>query len=217
LGDARTAGLHAGPAARASVRRRLIEASMDAIAWRGLVRFSMTEVSRAAKVSRQTLYRYFPSKKALLTGLTEHLRQQIEEGMIRTIEADPSVEGRLMAVSNYNVHPDLRRRVEVLIKAESEFMLRVLGAYHDNFRRLLVNALGPLFDTAEEKHGVVLDRALVAETVMRLRMSVFLLPPADDLTFTKRAVQSLLSCVLEQPGTWAMEPAQALHEGTGGE
>jgi AcrR family transcriptional regulator len=62
------------PTAEASTRRRILAATFVVLARSGRKKLMLSEVAAEAKVSRQTLYRYFPSKEALLDafGLYEH-------------------------------------------------------------------------------------------------------------------------------------------------
>lgn len=54
---------------RARTYRRLIDAAMRLVRQRGLV--TVAEVAAAARVSRATAYRYFPSRSQLVTALVE--------------------------------------------------------------------------------------------------------------------------------------------------
>jgi AcrR family transcriptional regulator len=52
-------------------RERILEAAVDMVAERTVSALSMDELAERARVSRATLYRIFPGKASLLTGLIE--------------------------------------------------------------------------------------------------------------------------------------------------
>ncbi|HEX9994053.1 MAG TPA: TetR family transcriptional regulator [Acidimicrobiales bacterium] len=62
-----------------ATRDAIVDAAYAVIASDGMARLSMSEVARRAGVSRQTLYRHFPSRQELLTAvvLREHRSFQV--------------------------------------------------------------------------------------------------------------------------------------------
>lgn len=54
-------------------RVRILEALADVIVTDGVAAFSVQAVADRAGVAHRTVYRHFPSREALLEGLTEHL------------------------------------------------------------------------------------------------------------------------------------------------
>ncbi|MGI5222710.1 TetR/AcrR family transcriptional regulator [Nocardia sp. CA-290969] len=57
------------PALRDHIEAAILTAAADVLAVRGTA--SMAEIAAAAGIGRATLYRYFPNREALLSGLTE--------------------------------------------------------------------------------------------------------------------------------------------------
>ena len=55
-----------------TVRERVMAAGLVTAETHGLSRMSMGDVAKQAGVSRQTVYRYFPSKEALVAAVVEH-------------------------------------------------------------------------------------------------------------------------------------------------
>lgn len=202
----RAAKADAGPAFN-PVHHRILAATVEVIAARGLERLSMTEISQAAGISRQTLYRYFASKEVLIEGVIRDFKQRIGDSLYAAIEADPSLDGRLRAVSGYNSDERDRRRMEALLRSEPAFMLRFLQGYAEEASVLVGHALRPFLDAAEREHGVVIDRNLVAETLTRLRLSLFLVPGSDDLEYSRRVVRALVLGVIEDPAGWTAPAA----------
>src|SRR6478736_1050851 len=75
----------------------ILAAARRVIAERGPGRFTMSAIAAAAGVSRPTLYRWFPSKDALLEALSTY-EEQLFDGRLRAvIEAQKSPGRRLDA------------------------------------------------------------------------------------------------------------------------
>jgi AcrR family transcriptional regulator len=53
--------------AQGSIREQIVAAALETAADHGIARLSIGDVARRAGLSRQTLYRHFPSKEALVT------------------------------------------------------------------------------------------------------------------------------------------------------
>ena len=110
-----------------SIRQRLLDAALEAATMHGITKLSMGDVARRAGLSRQTLYRYFPSKDALIAAVvgaqTTDLIGQVV-GAAATIE-DPrrSLEAALVtALRLLRDHPLLDR----LLTTEPEALLPLL-------------------------------------------------------------------------------------------
>jgi AcrR family transcriptional regulator len=73
--DRRFAGTREGEAAddprSRQSRRQIIDAALDVLAERGFAGFSMDGLARHASVSKATIYRFWPSRVALLIDATE--------------------------------------------------------------------------------------------------------------------------------------------------
>jgi len=65
---------------RPGVRRDILEAAASVIAGRGRA-VSMAEIAAAAGIGRATLYRYYPTREALVTGLMLDALDQVAQGI----------------------------------------------------------------------------------------------------------------------------------------
>src|SRR3989304_6720342 len=54
-------------------RHRVLQAGQELFLEHGFERCTMEAISAAARVSKPTLYRYYPDKQALFWGVLEHL------------------------------------------------------------------------------------------------------------------------------------------------
>ena len=111
----------------AAVPQRLLDAALEAATIHGIARLSMGDVARRADLSRQTLYRHFPSKDALVaavvTAETTQLIEQVVAAAVQETEPQASLEaGLLAALTVLRDHPLLDR----LVRTEPEALLPLL-------------------------------------------------------------------------------------------
>ncbi len=60
---------------------RLLDAALSTIERHGVARFTMEDVGRSAGLTRQTVYRYFPSRPALIDAVVERREQLLLKGL----------------------------------------------------------------------------------------------------------------------------------------
>ncbi len=111
----------------AAVPQRLLDAALEAATIHGIAKLSMGDVARRAELSRQTLYRHFPSKDALVaavvTAETTQLIEQVVAAAVQETEPQASLEaGLLAALTVLRDHPLLDR----LVRTEPEALLPLL-------------------------------------------------------------------------------------------
>lgn len=116
-----------GPDDATPVPERLLAAALEAATLHGIARLSMGDVARRAELSRQTLYRYFPSKDALVAAVVTHETAQLIEKVVAAAlpHEDPQVSleaGLLAALTVLRDHPLLDR----LVRTEPEALLPLL-------------------------------------------------------------------------------------------
>jgi AcrR family transcriptional regulator len=69
------------PSAELSTRRRILAATFVVLARSGRRKLMLSDVAAEAKVSRPTLYRYFPSKEALLDAFGLYEQDNFDAGI----------------------------------------------------------------------------------------------------------------------------------------
>jgi AcrR family transcriptional regulator len=111
------------------VRERILEAALDLLAERGYRAASMPEIARAAATAVGNLYRYFPSKEALLdAALPDSVVTRIEELTLSNL--------RVLAASGSRYRPGGRSRRSAGGQASG------LGLYRRELRFLFKGASG---------------------------------------------------------------------------
>lgn len=111
-----------------SVREQLLAATVEAASIHGIARLSMADVAQRAGLSRQTLYRHFPSKDVLLAEAvaqeTGDLIAKVTSAASRHDDPVDALEaGLLTALRAAREHPLLDR----LIRTEPETLLPLLS------------------------------------------------------------------------------------------
>lgn len=109
------------------IPQRLLDAALEAATIHGISKLSMGDVARRADLSRQTLYRHYPSKDALVaavvTAETTKLIEQVVAAALEHEDPQDSLEaGLLAALTVLRDHPLLDR----LVRTEPEALLPLL-------------------------------------------------------------------------------------------
>ena len=110
-----------------SIREQILAAAVEAATVHGLSKLSMGDVAKQAKLSRQTLYRHFPNKDALIAEVvlaeTDALIDTVvQAGQDHDDPRDALAAGLLAALRAARAHPLLDR----LIRTEPEALLPLL-------------------------------------------------------------------------------------------
>lgn len=175
-----------------TVREQILAAAIDAAADHGIARLSMADVARRAGLSRQTLYRHFPSKDVLVAEAvadeTVSLVQQVAAvGDVDATPYDRLVASFAAALVAVREHPLLDR----LVRTEPESLLPLLTA--DD---------GPVLVTVRAIVTGVLDENLaaidatrrhrLADMVTRLLVSYAISPPEETAETLAAGLADLL-------------------------
>jgi len=160
-----------------ATRDRILEGALLAMGRVGMRRLTMSDVSERSGLSRGTVYRYFPSKEDLLAVLAEYERDRFSDGLRQALEGIPEEELSLDLVVEYIInylrqHPALT----LLIDTEPAFVLGFLSQQLPVFRRITEELIDPVMrNTVPVKQGWV-TVAELNELLLRLVLSVFLVP-----------------------------------------
>ncbi len=108
-------------------RARILEGAFRAVATHGLSRFTVDDVARAADLSRQSVYRYFDSRDALVQALVLREEEAFLDGVRAAFSEHRDLEDAVTAAILFCLraareHPLLDR----LLRAEPEVLLPYL-------------------------------------------------------------------------------------------
>lgn len=133
---------------RIDARRRVLDAAIACFTRSGFHGTSMHEICAEAGMSPGALYRYFPSKEAIIIAIVEEERA-LRAGLVETLESAPTfIEGLL-------------RMGHALFSGELSMICLELGPeiYAEASRN---PALKPTFQAVEDEMNVALRRAFLA-------------------------------------------------------
>ena len=175
---------------------RILSAALGLIGRRGVKRLGMQEVSEAAGVSRGTLYRYFPSKDHLLSGVATYDEARFTSGLAVALKSvnDPGERVRTLVAFAFDyirLHP-----ARALFASEPEFVLGYLFQHLPKLRDALLTQLGDAFESVPAVASGSVSRGQLADVVVRLFVSSLIMPEPDD----RALVQSINALLLAPSG-----------------
>ena len=157
-----------------TARQRILVAALEMASIHGIARLSVGDVARRAGLSRQTLYKYFPSKDALIAALVQSETADLVSRVTQASEVsdDPrqSLESAfLAALVLTRQHPLLDR----LVRTEPESLLPlltsdggpVMSLVRDVVEEILHHKLPGLSDLERRRFADVITRLLVSYAV----------------------------------------------------
>ena len=165
----------------APTEQRILNAAMAAMTTHGLARLSLEDVAREAGMSRQTVYRYFGSKDALVTAAILHEEHGLLEQMAHAVAA------------HRDVRPAMEAAIVTGLRAAREHPLldRLLATEPEALLPFLTTGGGPVLSAARPAIQALLEQRLphlaprilhhAADTATRLFISYAINPPDDDI------------------------------------
>lgn len=163
-----------------ATKGRILDAAFTLAGRDGLGRLTMADVAREARLSRQTVYRYFSSKHDLFMALVireeEVLFGQLQAAIAPHRELRPAVEAAFRTILRaMRAHPLLDR----VMATEPQELLPYLTVEANPVRDMGIRAMEQVFsERMENVSPVLVHRA--AELCSRLITSYAIMPPDDD-------------------------------------
>ena len=163
-----------------AAQARILEAAFACGEKFGLGRLTMSDVAREARISRQTLYRYFSSKHDLIMALVireeQVLMTQVRAAIQPHRDLRPAVEAAFRTILRaIRAHPLLDR----VMATEPQELLPYLTVEADPMREMGIRMMEEVFaGRGEHVSPAIAHRA--AEICSRLVRSYAIEPPDDD-------------------------------------
>jgi AcrR family transcriptional regulator len=176
---------------------RILDAAFEAVATFGLSRLTVDDVARLAGVSRQTVYRYFDSKDAVIEALVAREEEILLEGVRAAHRQAPSLREAirrsvLFCLQAAREHPLLDR----LLDSEPEVLLPYLTTRAGG---LIERARGVLEELVAERNDVRPDLAArSADLAVRAVVSYTLTPSDEPPEQVAREVARILASAIER-------------------
>jgi len=197
LMTATLAGVGARPAGLAeesvfsATEARILTAALGLIGRRGVRRLGMLEISEVAGVSRATLYRYFPSKEHVLAAAADYDGQRFRVGLDQALAATEGPEERIAAFMSYSFAFIRTHSARSLFESEPGFVMSYLLAHLPSLREEMLVQLGSALDSVPVVRRGELDREQLADLVVRLFASSWIIPEPDDDSLVESLKQIL--------------------------
>lgn len=178
---------------------RILDASIDAMGRHGLARLTLEDVASIAGVSRQTVYRYFGNREALIAATIVREEQHFISLMASAAEEHDDLASALeaaiaTALAQARAHPLLDR----LLETEPEALLPYLTM-----------GTGPVLSAAEPVVADLLSRylpdlatselELVAQAATRLIVSYAISPPPTGIPDVAAGLARLIASGVTSP------------------
>lgn len=179
-----------------STIEKILTASEEVILQSGADRVFILDVCHEAGISRGTFYRYFSSQEDLLDAFSRYQRDRFHNALSEATAAYDDPDERFLAfvrfVDDYLENDRVRR---LLIVAPDYAMRWFQRNFHDSMIRFQ-NALGVVFDAWEARLGVLLDRELICELIVRYTLSDVLVPAGPERRNLPRRIERLITMLL---------------------
>ena len=171
---------------------RILDATLAAMADHGIARLSLEDVAKRARLSRQTVYRYFPSKGDLLQATVLREEEAFLTNMTSAAERQRELE------------PALRASIEAALRTGQEHVVlnRLLATEPTSLVALVTGDSGPVLSAARQALEKILAGRLpkapkvrltmATDAVARLLVSYIVNPPADPPAHVATRLAQLL-------------------------
>jgi AcrR family transcriptional regulator len=177
-----------GPVQGASfgpTEERILTAGLTLIGRRGVRRLGMREIAETAGVSRGTLYRYFPSKDHVLAAAADYDGQRFSDGLDEVLAAADTPEERVTSFMAYAFDFIRSHPCRPLFESEPGFVMSYLLDHLPELRGELVRRLGDALDSVPAVAAGTLGRDELADVIVRLFASSWIIPETDDASLVQ--------------------------------
>lgn len=142
---------------KSQIREAILEALGDELAHGGLHRISVADIAKKVGISARTVYRYFPSKDALLEALYKWSADKISVDMRneRSISLEEFITRRQELFAHFDLYPNL---VKAQLLSQVGREIRAIGS--KKVQRLLDSAMAELPTKLEPEEANKVKAAL---------------------------------------------------------
>lgn len=178
----------------ASTHDRILDATLEALTRFGIDKLTLEDVASAADLSRQTVYRYFGSKDALIRACLHREEERFLAAVVAQTDGDDQLDLRVALERAFVVALHLAR--------EHPLLDRLLETEPDALLPLLMTGEGPVLSVVEPVIEQVLgdrlhhlsDRELhrVADATSRLLLSYAINPAREPIADVASGLAELI-------------------------
>lgn len=174
----------------------ILAATGEIILRSGADRISILDVCEQADISRGTFYRYFSSQEELLDAFSRHTRDSFHSALAEAIGQHTDPDDRFQAVMDFVEDFLENSRSRRLLIVAPEYAIRWLQRiFHDSVIRFQ-DVLRMTFDAWEGRAGIIIDRELVCELIVRYILSDILVPGGVERRTLPRRLERMIHMLL---------------------
>lgn len=136
---------------------KIIEYTTDEFLANGFYKTTMDQLAKGMKISKKTIYKFFPSKHLLLENVISRLQKKVQKELNEIIESDKSPIEKLKEVSSFFARFSIRfnnRFIKDLFNNEPELWQNV-----DDFRTTVMNKTWNTLIIEGKKEGLIIDKS----------------------------------------------------------
>jgi AcrR family transcriptional regulator len=170
-----------------ATEERILTAALGLIGRQGVQRLGMAQIADAAGVARGTLYRYFPSREHVLAAAADYDEVRFRSGLDDALAQVHAPHERIGAFVGYAFDFIRSHPARPLFESEPGFVLSYLLDHLPALRGELIGRLGDALDMVPAVQSGDLDRERLADVIVRLFASSWIIPETDE----ESLVQSL--------------------------
>jgi AcrR family transcriptional regulator len=159
---------------------RILIAALGLIGRQGVQRLGMAQIADAAGLARGTLYRYFPSRDHVLAAAADYDEVRFRSGLDEVLAEVQSPEARIRAFVGYAFDFIRSHPARPLFESEPGFVLSYLLDHLPAMRGELIGRLGDALDSVPAVVHGDLDREQLADVIVRLFVSSWIIPETDE-------------------------------------
>ena len=159
---------------------RILIAALGLIGRQGVQRLGMAQIADAAGVARGTLYRYFPSRDHVLAAAADYDEVRFRAGLDAALASEQAPAERIHAFVGYAFDFIRSHPARPLFESEPGFVLSYLLDHLPAMRGELIGRLGDALDTVPAVVHGDLDREQLADVIVRLFVSSWIIPETDE-------------------------------------
>jgi AcrR family transcriptional regulator len=155
----------------APTRTRILDAAIECFSRFGNDKTTLNDIAVAARLSRQTIYRYFPDRLTMLEAVLNLEDDRLRAEVARIAGSEPTFEAFLGALVRYRMATYARYHTrQHLLDADRSLLNSLFLSSHDQ-RELLRELLVPQLEAARRR-GEIPDDLLLAQAAEWIAISL---------------------------------------------
>lgn len=158
------------------IKGRIVTAALDEVIRVGADDVSLVNVSKAANISRTTLYKYYPDRDVLLAAVSDRIKEIYQSEMTESTIGHDEPALRLRAVIQFMKSFHDRWHAEQMISLGNEQIIQDINRNFDFYHQVVKNALEPVSRVLLQKGVGAIGIDLLVDMLIRGQLSNALVP-----------------------------------------